>query len=779
MISKCFPILFLILSTVFSLFAETDWLGGSGNSWEKVPYYVKGLVALAYTLDDEKLKLKAKKYIDWTLDNQQENGLFGPPKMKDWWPRMPMMYAIQSYYEATNDKRVIPFLTKYFKYELANLDADPLKDWGKSRAADNMEIAIWLYNKTGDQDLIKLVEKLKQQAYPWLDIYSNNQFYFFGDDFQPKHMVNVAQALKFPVIYAQANNSKASIEAFSKGLNHIMHDHGQPQGLGSGTEFLSGRSSTGGVETCTVVEWMQSLETAARVIHEAKIGDELEKVAFNALPAQFSRDFKNHSYYTLPNQVISANGEQGFNQDYSTGLISSPYSGFGCCRYNMHMGWPYFVKNSVVATPDNGLAFITYGPMEVKTSLANGKNVKITETTNYPFEEQINLKISVANPISFPLTLRIPNWCKQPVVKINGKVFKEVNAGKMLKINRRWVNNDQIEMVFPMEITKKSQVNNSVSIERGPLVYALEIKAENKVVKTHAVADFTDYEVQPKSDWNYGLVLDDKSLNNSIQVEKTNLTGNPFIAEFSPVKLKVKAKKIPAWGLAYNRIAAFDVPFSPVASTEKEEEITLVPFGSENIRLSNFPTIGKPQKESKNIVENFDSGINSNWVFYGGGWFWKDGSIYASSNAGSGGYGINGAKYVANNTNFKDFTYQADIKINTAGDAGLIFRVTNPAIGADAYKGYYVGSSASGKNIQIGKANGYEWKVLKSSDFPFELNKTYQLKVAAKGDKIDVFIANLNTPILSITDDEYQSGSIGFRTYKAQASFDSLRINIL
>lgn len=133
---------------------------------------------MAYTLDDPVLKAKAQKYIDWTLNNQQANGLFGPTKMKDWWPRMPMMYALQSYYEATNDKRVLPFLSRYFKYELDNLDADPLKEWAKARAGDNMEIAIWLYNKTYDQDLLKLVEKLKQQAYPGLIFIAITDFTF-------------------------------------------------------------------------------------------------------------------------------------------------------------------------------------------------------------------------------------------------------------------------------------------------------------------------------------------------------------------------------------------------------------------------------------------------------------------------------------------------------------------------------------------------------------------------------------------------------------------------
>jgi len=756
---------------------STDWLGGDGNSWERVPYYVKGLVALAYTLDDAALKAKAQKYIDWTLNNQQPNGFFGPPKMKDWWPRMPMMYALQSYYEATNDKRVIPFLSRYFKYELANLDADPLKEWGKARAGDNMEIAIWLYNKTGDKDLLKLVEKLKQQAYPWIDIYTNNEFYFYGDDFQPKHMVNVAQALKFPVVYAQLNDLPANRDALLKGIQHIMHDHGQPEGLGSGTEFLAGTSSIEGVETCTVVEWMQSLETAAKVIHEAKIGDQLEKVAFNALPAQFSRDFKNHSYYTLPNQVQSIHGDHGFNQDYSSGTVSSPYSGFGCCRYNMHMGWPYFVKSSVVATPDRGLAVITYAPMEIETLVAGNKKIKITEETNYPFEERIKLKVGLAASASFPLILRVPTWSIKPTIKLNGKELNGVKPGDMFTISREWKNQDQLELNFPMEVTMQKQVNNSVSVSRGPIVYALEIAAENKTTKAHPVAGFTDYEIHPTSPWNYGLLLAKDNLNSLVKVEKSAMPENPFIAAASPVKLKVQAREIPSWGLAYNKVSAFDVPFSPVVSNEKDEEITLVPYGSENIRLSCFPVIGEPKKISKNLTENFDQGMATDWVFYGGGWFWKNGQVNSASNAGSGGYGINGSKYVANGTDFKDFTYQADVKINTAGDAGLMFRVSNPAIGPDAYQGYYVGLNQVDGTVLLGKASDQKWIVLSSTKYPVEMNKIYTLKIVAKGDKFDIFINGSTKAILSASDSQYQSGSIGLRAYKALASFDSVKIN--
>jgi hypothetical protein len=409
--------------------------------------------------------------------------------------------------------------------------------------------------------------------------------------------------------------------------------------------------------------------------------------------------------------------------------------------------------------------------------VAGNKKIKITEETNYPFEEQIRLKVGLTAPASFPLILRIPAWAVKPTIKLNGVVLTGVKTGKLFSVTREWKDQDQLELNFPMQVTTQAQVNNSVSVARGPIVYALEIKATNKVTKTHPVEGFTDYEIRPESAWNYGLSLGKGNLSNAIKIVKSSMPENPFIAANAPVKLKVQARKIPSWGLSYNKIAAFDVPYSPIVSTEKDEEITLVPYGSENIRLSCFPIIGLPKKASKSLVENFDKGMATNWVFYGGGWFWKDGQVNSASNAGSGGYGINGSKYVANGTDFKDFTYQADVKINTAGDAGLMFRVSNPAIGPDAYEGYYVGLNPQTGAVQLGKASGQKWIVLNSEKYPVEMNKMYTLKIVAKGDKFDIFINGSAKPILSATDSQYQSGSIGLRAYKALASFDSVKIN--
>ena len=105
---------------------DSGWLGGTGKDaedWEKGPYYVKGLVALAYTLDDEGLKQKAQKWIDWSLNSQRADGSFGPMSNNDWWQRMVMTYALRQYAEATGDPRVVPMLQKYLHYMLASCRA--------------------------------------------------------------------------------------------------------------------------------------------------------------------------------------------------------------------------------------------------------------------------------------------------------------------------------------------------------------------------------------------------------------------------------------------------------------------------------------------------------------------------------------------------------------------------------------------------------------------------------------------------------------------------------
>ena len=117
---------------------RNGWLGGDGDQWERGPYWIDGLLPLAYILDDDLLKQKIQPWIEWTLASQREDGFFGPSRnfepeiglqrnnSEDWWPRMVVLKVLKQYYSATGDKRVITFLTNYFHYQLRTLPYTPL-----------------------------------------------------------------------------------------------------------------------------------------------------------------------------------------------------------------------------------------------------------------------------------------------------------------------------------------------------------------------------------------------------------------------------------------------------------------------------------------------------------------------------------------------------------------------------------------------------------------------------------------------------------------------------
>ncbi|TRX27810.1 DUF1080 domain-containing protein [Flavobacterium franklandianum] len=744
--------------------SNSAWLGGNApdSNWERPPYYVKGLIGLAYTLNDNELKSKAQKWIDWTLNSQQKNGSFGPETNNDWWPRMPMLTALADYYEATNDVRVIPFLTHYFHYQYEALDKQPLVEWAKTRAADNVDVIIWLYNRTGDAFLLDLVDKIKSQAYDFTDIFTNNTFISgFTNNFLPKHSVNVAQAYKYAPVFYQKSNDAKDKDAFLKGVKNLKPYHTQITGMESGTEMLSGNASIQGVELCATVERMFSNEIATRILGEASIGDELEKIAFNQLPGTLSDDIHQHQYYSVPNQVQSKKGGNQFAQDYDSGILPGPYSGFACCRFNLHMGWPKYVQYTWMATSDNGLVATAFAPSVVHAKVANGENITITEETNYPFEEQIRFTISTKNEVIFPLKLRIPAWCSKPIIKVNGVVQKKVIAGTYYSISRKWKNGDSVTLNLPMEIKISNWVHNSVGVERGPLVYSLQMDENWKQINKHIFdgKDFSEFEVFPKNAWNYGLLLDTKNPNKSFKVVKSAMPENPFEQDKTPIHLKIGAKKIPSWGLDANGIHASEPPLSPLLSNEPEEEITLVPFGAERIRLTYFPVIGKPKARITHAFkDDFKTNEANNWVNFGGSWQQQNGKYYAHSS------GIKGIKSIVTSTEFSDLTFDATISIlDDNAQAGILFRINNASDGADIYQGYYVGLNTNGQII-LGKSNN-SWTQIKVADAIIKKATPYHIKVVAKGLTIKIYVDDMNIPKLEATDNSFQSGSVGLRGF--------------
>jgi hypothetical protein len=320
--------------------------------------------------------------------------------------------------------------------------------------------------------------------------------------------------------------------------------------------------------------------------------------------------------------------------------------------------------------------------------------------------------------------------------------------------------------------------NDSISVFRGPLLYTLEI-AEDWKVKEARRNGFDTFEVEPKSPWNYGLVVG-KNADLSFRFETSPMPKNPFEPKTTPVHLKVMAKQLPQWTLAWNQHVAFDPPVSPVQADGPEKEVELVPAGTQMLRVTNFPRIGQPPPALKELHPDFAKDGLSRWIPYGGVWYVKDGVLHASTNVGG---PTGGGKAVETTAKFSDFSYQADVTSSADGDAGLIFRVGKPSIGADAYTGYYVGLRPADGQVILGKANG-QWEPLASAPASIAPNQPHRLGVVAKGPNIEIFLDGKAEPVLSFKDSSYTDGAIGVRQYfpdggKTAASFSNIEVKAL
>jgi hypothetical protein len=603
---------------------DNGWLGGKGDGWEETPYWLDGAVPLAYLLDDKILQAKVLRYINWTLQQQRPSGYFGPLTKSerekkipigvsnaadgdDWWPKMVMLKVLQQYYTATNDTRVLPFMTRYFNYQLQVLKACPLgkwTEWATSRGSENVMIVQWLYSINKDKKLLELAALLESQSFAWGNWLGNRSWVMDAaaqqndQHWMRRHGVNVGMGLKVPALNYQRTGNKQHLQELHTGFSDIMHLHGLPMGIFSADEDLHGNAPTQGTELCAVVESMFSLEEIIGITGDPAYMDALERMTFNALPTQTTDDYNNKQYFQVANQVNIKRGVFNFSLPFEREMnnVLGMRSGYTCCLANMHQGWTKFTSHLWYGTAGNGLAALTYSPNEVTAKVGKHNTpVTIKEETGYPFEEQIRFNLSMQQAVAFPLQLRIPAWCEEAVVMLNGEKLRTEKGGQVITISRTWNNSDQLTLQLPMAVRTSNWGRNSRAVERGPIVYALKLTEQWE--KGHDEEESDYFSVYPKDDWNYGLP--EKIIQTPaqyLQVSKVKPAATDFVwnLEHAPVTITTTGKKIPEWKLVD------DVAPQPVTDrngvykgkvSDKEEVITLVPYGCTKVRIVAFPVV--------------------------------------------------------------------------------------------------------------------------------------------------------------------------------------------
>lgn len=595
--------------------ARNGWLGGDGDVWERGPYWLDGLLPLAYITENKQLIDKVQPWIEWTLASQQPNGYFGPdtdrpyePGLQrgnahDWWPKMVMLKVMQQYYSATGDERVIPFMTNYFKYQLEELPKTPLGHWtfwGEQRGGDNLMIVYWLYNITGDPFLLELGELIHRQTLNWTDIFLHQDHLKRQHSL---HCVNLAQGFKEPVIYYQQSKEVKQLQAVKKAVKDMRSTIAFPTGLWAGDELLRFGNPNYGSELCTAVEMMFSLEKILEITGEIQWADHLERIAYNALPTQITDDFSARQYYQQVNQVAVTRVVRDFVTPHDdTDNLYGTLTGYPCCTSNMHQGWPKLVQNLWYATADNGIAALVYAPSTVKAKVANGIEIHVTEETAYPFQETIHFTLSFSDKkvkrAFFPFHLRIPAWCKHPVVRLNGEEIPiYAYQGEIARVNREWHEGDRLTLELPMELEATYWFDGAAVIERGPLVFALKMNEQwtKKKMEPEKVQQYGEwyYEVTSDSPWNFALnrhQLRPENINQFFTVEKVEtVTRYPWSLENAPITIKGKGRIVPTWQAYRGSAGPISFFTQQGPDTSEEVEIELIPFGCTTLRITEFP----------------------------------------------------------------------------------------------------------------------------------------------------------------------------------------------
>ncbi len=175
--------------------------------------------------------------------------------------------------------------------------------------------------------------------------------------------------------------------------------------------------------------------------------------------------------------------------------------------------------------------------------------------------------------------------------------------------------------------------------------------------------------------------------------------------------------------------------------------------------------------------DNFNDGNDDGWTRFEGTWA-VEGGEYSSSGSGP-------AKSTIGDARWADYTVEADIKmIDSGGDGGLIFRVSNPSHGTergqnnyDAFQGYYAYLTSGG--VSLGKMN-YSWTPLAASSQTYATNTWYHMKVVVNGANMKVYVGDMANPKIDYTDNSltpFTHGKVGVRTANKHTHFDNLSVS--
>jgi hypothetical protein len=197
---------------------------------------------------------------------------------------------------------------------------------------------------------------------------------------------------------------------------------------------------------------------------DGKYADVMERSLYNGALAGISLK-GDHFFYVNPLESLGNHHRQ-------------EWYGCACCPSQIARFLPS-VGNYVYGTSMGALWVNLYMGSETTVKLRN-RDVRVKQETSYPWDGYVKLTLGMDKPVKSEVRLRVPAWCKDYTVTVNGAaVTAPVQSGYVI-LDKKWENGDVVEMTLAMPVEavaadpRVKEDEGKRAVQRGPIVYCME-----------------------------------------------------------------------------------------------------------------------------------------------------------------------------------------------------------------------------------------------------------------------------------------------------------------
>src|ERR1700722_7553935 len=265
--------------------------------------------------------------------------------------------------------------------------------------------------------------------------------------------------------FYRVTGDKQILQACLNAWQDIMDHHLYLTGTASYREHFHGDYDLPNVnnvgETCVTVTWLQFNAHLLRLTGEARFAEQLERVVLNQLFGAEQCDGTAWGYYV----------EMEGKKPYSAMLDGH------CCLSSGPRGIA-LIPTFALSTDADGAVVNLYNAGTADLTLRDGTAVKLTTETMYPSDGFIRINVDPAESKTFSVKLRIPAWCRNSSLQVNGHQIKEkTGADGYVALKRHWKPGDDIELNLKLEpslVVGDHMNQGKAAVLYGPLVLAAD-----------------------------------------------------------------------------------------------------------------------------------------------------------------------------------------------------------------------------------------------------------------------------------------------------------------